>query len=238
MRVLFFGGYGLLGKTVQKLRPNWRYPTHTEADICGDIGYLYNNYETVVNAAAFISPPRIEKAPAHAIQTNIIGAAKVTLECMSRNIRMVYISTDYVFDGKNRDYSEDSPVNPVNKYGWSKLGGECSARIYDKSLIIRTSFGPDVFQHPAAYVDQYTSRQPVSVFAKQLVALVETDITGILHVGGERTTVYEYASRSAAVGKIHRADMPFPIPADTSLNCKKFNDLHLLDGNVAHPGVM
>ena len=34
---------------------------------------------------------------------------------------------------------------PVNKYAWSKLGGECAVRLYDKALIIRTSFGPDEF---------------------------------------------------------------------------------------------
>ncbi len=55
--------------------------------------------------------------------------------------------------GDQGNYKETDPVYPVNKYAWSKLGGECAVRMYDKSLIIRTTFGPNVFPYQKAFVD-------------------------------------------------------------------------------------
>ena len=54
------------------------------------------------------------------------------------NIKLIYISTNYVFDCKKENYKEDA-VNPVNKYFLSKLGGKCSVKMYSNSLTIRLS---------------------------------------------------------------------------------------------------
>ena len=77
--------------------------------------------------------------------------------------------------------------------------------MYDNSLIIRTSFGDTVFPYEKAFVDQWTSRLRVDVLAKKLVKLLESDLTGTIHVGGKRQTVMDYAksiSPDKAIGNL------------------------------------
>jgi dTDP-4-dehydrorhamnose reductase len=137
----------------------------------------------------------------------------------------VYISTDYVFRGDRGRYGEEDELHPVNKYAWSKLGGECAVRLYDNALIIRTSFGPDEFPYPKAFADQWTSRQNVSRAARDILRAVDSSLTGVLHIGGPRRTVLEYAralSPEKNVGSLSVKDAPFAVPADTSLDTARF----------------
>jgi dTDP-4-dehydrorhamnose reductase len=141
---------------------------------------------------------------------------------------MVYISTDYVFRGDRGSYREDDPMHPVNRYAWSKLGGECAVHLVPDSLIIRTSFGPDVFPFPKAFIDQWTSRQSVSDTARQLIDLVRTGATGVVHVGGPRRTVMEYArslDSSKTIEPLSVRDVPFSVPVDTSLDTTRYREL-------------
>lgn len=231
-RILVTGGSGLLGTALRRLLPGANYPTSAEFDVI--------NYEQmdrfvarlplalVIHAAAFTSPPRIEEDPVRAIQTNILGTANVTRLCMAVGVRLVYVSTDYVFRGDRGGYSEEDAVYPVNKYAWSKLGGECAVRLYDRSLIIRTSFGPDVFPYPAAFSDQWTSRIPVSEAARQIVDVASRETTGLIHLGGPRRTVLEYARSldpERAVDAISREDVTFAVPRDTSLDLSRLRAL-------------
>ena len=144
---------------------------------------------------------------------------------MAGHLKLVYISTDYVFRGNRGNYSEDDAVHPVNRYAWSKLGGECAARLYDRALIVRTSFGPNVFPYEKAFADQWTSRESVAQFAQKLVRLLDRDITGVVHVGGPRRTVYEYARSldpSKEIQELSVHDVNFSVPVDTSLNCQRY----------------
>jgi len=232
LRIVFTGGGGLLGSEFRKIRPDIDYPSSKEFNIT-DFEQMRNYVEAdgcdlIVHAAAFISPPLIEKDPLKAIEVNIIGTSNVVKLCMEIGARLIYISTDYVFKGDKGNYKEDDPVYPVNKYAWSKLGGECAVRMYDKSLIIRTSFSPNMFPHDKAFVDQWTSRESVSVIAKKISKLIDEDITGVIHVGGNRKTVYEYAKSLDAtrhIGKLSVNDVSFSVPVDTSLNCDRYNEL-------------
>jgi dTDP-4-dehydrorhamnose reductase len=145
--------------------------------------------------------------------------------CRTLDARLVYISTAYVFRGDRGQYREDDEVLPVNKYAWSKLGGECAARLYDNSLIIRTSFGPDEFPYPKAFADQWTSRQSVSVAARDILRAVESGLTGVLHVGGPRRSVLEYAravSPEKDVAALSVKEVSFAVPTDTSLDTTRF----------------
>jgi dTDP-4-dehydrorhamnose reductase len=232
LRVVFTGGGGLLGSEFRKIRPDINYPSSKEFNVTNfDQMREYvraDGCDLIVHAGAFISPPVIEKDPLKAIEVNIIGTSNVVKLCMEIGARLIYISTDYVFKGDKGNYKEDDPVYPVNKYAWSKLGGECAVRMYDKSLIIRTSFSPNVFPYDKAFVDQYTSRESVSVIAKKISKLLDKDITGVIHVGGNRKTVYEYAKSLDAtrhIGKLSVNDVSFSVPVDTSLNCDRYNEL-------------
>jgi dTDP-4-dehydrorhamnose reductase len=228
-QILFTGGSGLLGSEVRKLVPDARFPTSTEFDVSDYhqmAGYVRGlDLSLVVHAAAFTSPPRVDKDPLRALNVNILGTANVARLCMVHHLRLIYISTDYVFQGDQGNYREDDPVHPVNKYAWSKLGGECAARMYDRALIVRTSFGPNVFPYEKAFADQWTSRESVGQFARKLVRLFDCDLSGILHVGGPRRTVYEYACSldpAKEIQKLSVRDVNFSVPVDTSLNCQRY----------------
>ena len=57
------------------------------------------------------------------IDKNIIGTANVTKVCAKLKIKLIYISTCYIYPGQKGNYSEGSPIKPINNYAWSKLGG-------------------------------------------------------------------------------------------------------------------
>lgn len=231
-RCLFTGGSGLLGTALRALVPEAHYPSSQEFDVTDYRqmrDYLLDRpCTTLVHAAAFTSPPNVDRDPGKAIDVNVIGTAQVVRLCMEFGCRLIYISTDYVFRGDKGNYSEEDAVYPVNKYAWSKLGGECAVRMYDKGLIVRTTFGPEVFPYPKAFVDQWTSRESVSVIARKIVRLLDTDVTGVIHIGGRRRTVLEYAKgldeeRPISALSIH--DVTFRVPEDTSLDCRKYDAL-------------
>lgn len=231
-KTIFTGGSGLLGSEFRKLLPGIRYPNAKEFDV-RDYPQMANYVERngcdlLIHAAAFTSPPLIDKDPLKAVEVNIIGTANVVKLCMKHQSRLVYISTDYVFAGDRGNYGEHDAVNPVNKYAWSKLGGECAVRLYERSLIIRTSFGPSPFPYPRAFVDQWTSREAVSVIARKIVALLDREVSGVIHIGGPRRTVQDYArslENSGSVGGLSIKDVAFKVPVDTSLNCERYNKL-------------
>jgi dTDP-4-dehydrorhamnose reductase len=227
--VIFTGGSGLLGSEMRKLTPDFLYPRKEEFDVTHyaqmEQYAAARGCDLVIHAAAFTSPPLVDKDPLRAMEVNIAGTANVVKLCGKFQARLIYISTDYVFQGDKGNYAETDPVNPVNRYAWSKLGGECAARMYEKALIVRTTFGPDRFPYERAFADQWTSREPVSVFARKLAGLARTDLVGIVHVGGPRRTVLEYARSldpARAIGALSIKDVPFKVPVDTSLNCERF----------------
>jgi dTDP-4-dehydrorhamnose reductase len=231
-KIIFTGGSGLLGTEFGKLLPEIKYPSSKEFNIT-DYKQMRNyieagDYELIVHAAAFTSPPLIEKDPERALKINIVGTCNVVKLCIEFDLRLIYVSTDYVFSGNDGNYKEDDPVYPVNKYAWSKLGGECAARMYDKSLIIRTSFGPNMFPYEKAFVDQWTSRESVSTIAQMVSKLLDKSLTGVIHVGGKRKTVFEYAGSldgSRDIGKLSIHDVNFAVPIDTSLDCGRFEQV-------------
>jgi len=231
-KIIFTGGSGLLGSEFREIFPEIDYPSSMDfnvADYHQMEKYLKSNRcELIIHAAAFTSPPSIDKEPLKALEVNIVGTSNVVKLCVEYGIRLIYISTDYVFDGHKGNYKETDPVYPVNKYAWSKLGGECAVRMYDKSLIIRTTFGPNVFPYEKAFIDQWTSRESVSVIAEMISQLIDKDITGIIHVGGKRKTVFEYAKsldETKDIGRLSVNDVSFKVPCDTSLNCDRFKSV-------------
>jgi len=231
-KVIFTGECGLLGTAFKKVAPDLTYPLLEEFDILKYDqmkDYVQTHpFELMVHAAAFTSPPQIDKDPMTALDVNIVGTANIVKLCAEFDARLIYICTDYVFKGDRGNYKEDDPVFPVNKYAWSKLGGECAVRLYDKSLIVRTTFGPDVFPYEKAFVDQWTSRESVSTIARKISKLIDTDALGVMHVCGERKTVFEFAKSldpSKDIGELSVNDVNFVVPRDTSLNCDRYNEL-------------
>ncbi len=231
--ILLTGGSGLLGTEIQKNNIGIVSPNHKDFDILKyeqmDKFIKKNNtINTIIHGAAFTSPPLIDKDPIKALEVNIIGTANIVKLCVQNNLRLVYISTDYVYKGDKGHYSEEDEIFPQNKYAWSKLGGETAVKLYDNSLIIRTSFCETVFPYDKAFVDQYTSRDSVDIIAPMIMkASKKESLTGLLNIGTERKTVKDLAIKLGKknVGDLKRDDVGFDVPFDTSFDLKKNNKM-------------
>lgn len=96
----------------------------------------------LIHAAAYADVDGSELNPEKAYHVNGIGARNVTMACAEIGCPIIYISSDYVFDGtKNEPYNEWDRTNPINKYGLSKLIGEQFVKaLTNKFYIVRTSW--------------------------------------------------------------------------------------------------
>ena len=97
--------------------------------------------EIVVNTAAFHNVPRCEIEPAQAYLVNAIGPRHLATACGKGGMRLVHVSTDYVFDGaKGAPYVENDLPNPLNVYAQSKLAGEYAVLSADGAhQVVRSS---------------------------------------------------------------------------------------------------
>ena len=102
---------------------------------------------------AGLSRPMIihEKKIEKSIELNIIGTSNLVIECAKRNIKVIYFSTNYIYPGIKGNYSEKSPLLPLNNYSWSKLGGEAAVQMYKNSLILRIAMSEKPWIHPKAF---------------------------------------------------------------------------------------
>tara|TARA_R110001606_G_scaffold88498_1_gene199334 strand:- start:684 stop:1376 length:693 start_codon:yes stop_codon:yes gene_type:complete len=225
MRILLTGGSGLLGTELLKLSNNIVAPTSSEMNIvnkneCRE-WILKTKPDVVLHAAAFTSPPAYELHANTARNVNISGTINLIDLCETYDIKFVYISTDYVFDGIDGLYSTEDAINPINKYALTKAAGELATKTYNDSLVIRTSFCQSKFPYEKAFVDQFTSRDYVDIIAPKILNCVLSQKTGTVHIGTERKTVFELAQRRKAdVGTLSIKDVNFNAPRDTSFSEK------------------
>ena len=97
-----------------------------------------NKPKYIIHCAGLSRPMDLHgKDISKSIKLNIIGTANVVNVCSEFNIKLIYFSTGYVYEGDKGNYRENDPLLPINNYAWSKLGGECSVVLYKKSLILR-----------------------------------------------------------------------------------------------------
>jgi dTDP-4-dehydrorhamnose reductase len=98
--------------------------------------------DAVVIAAAYTNVDKAEAEEEIAMRINAAAPAAIARAAADRSVPVVYVSTDYVFDGtKTTPYDEADPVNPLNAYGRSKLAGEEAVRAANpRHLILRTSW--------------------------------------------------------------------------------------------------
>jgi dTDP-4-dehydrorhamnose reductase len=150
MKVLILGCHGQIGSEV--LRARWAAGfavlglARPELDIADRAATLAavaaSGAELVVNAAAYTAVDRAEAETALAFRVNRDGAANVAAACAATGAALIHVSTDYVFDGRQRTpYREDDPIAPLGAYGKSKAAGEAAIRgALDRHIILRTAW--------------------------------------------------------------------------------------------------
>jgi len=222
-KILLIGASGNLGRQLTKISKNFDCPTRNDLDISNSeelIAYfIKNKYELVINCAAITDTEFCETNISDCISVNTVGAANLTMLQDQFNFKIVHISTDYVFDGKRGSYTNLDLINPISNYSKSKAAAELIVRMNRKNLIIRTSFFPLEFRHPAAFVDQYTTKDFVDIIAPMIYKESISDKTGIVHIGTEKDSVYnKVKKRYPNIKKMSRKDIKSVyIPYDTSL---------------------
>lgn len=226
--ILITGATGLLGKELVKILKdkfnniNLHYPTSKKLNILNlnqlQSYFANNKIDLVIHCAAYTDTKRAEIDLINCMNVNIVGTCNVVSCCAENNIKLVYISTDHVFDGEKGDYINSDYVNPISKYAKSKTAGEFAVKMYDNSLIIRTSFFGDTFPHEIAFCDQWTTKDYIDVMAPKILDVCLSNIFGVFHCASQKRTLYDLAiQRKPKVKKAYRHDYNREYVKDTSL---------------------
>ncbi len=149
MKVILIGANGQLGRCIKDRTPNnWDLisMSSSELDIT-NLDQVITTIElhcpdTIINTAAYTAVDKAESDEAQAFAVNAVGVKNLALSCESHNIRLIHISTDYIFDGTaDQPYLTTDIPNPISVYGRSKLAGELLVLAHSShSQIIRTSW--------------------------------------------------------------------------------------------------
>ena len=167
----------------------------------------------VINVAAYTDVDGCELHEEKAFAINAEGMRHVALGAGRCGAKVVYLSTDYIFDGKKgKPYLEDDPPHPLNVYGRSKLKGEQYVQELAKdALVVRTQwlYGKYGNNFVASILRQAREKEVLSVvddqigsptytvdLSKAISLLVQRDTRGIFHVANSNfCTWYDYAQR-------------------------------------------
>ncbi len=151
------------------------------------------------------------------IDINIIGTSNVVKVCSELNIKLIYFSTGYVYEGKKGNYKEEDPVKPFNNYAWSKMGGECAVQMYKNSLILRITMCERPFIHKQAFYDVNTNFIYHDEVAKMIPKIL--NLKGILNVGGTIQSVFKFAKKTNK--KVEKISAKKKFPSNPSMNISK-----------------
>lgn len=250
-KTLIFGAGGQLGSELMRLFPEATGIFHHETD--KDFSFDITNFtkledlilkkrpDVIINSVALTNVDSCEKERKSAFDINAESVKHITRAASVTKSYLVQVSTDYVFDGTDTMYKENSVPNPINFYGLSKLLGDVSALSYDDSLVVRTS---GVFGYKQNYprfvlsqlregkevkaVKSYYSPIHAKLLAEAIQELMELRKTGIINVSGPRISRYELAVKIADkigypkdnIHELDQNDMKWPArrPYDSSLD--------------------
>ena len=174
---------------------------------------------------AGLSRPMVEheKNISRSIDSNILGTANLVKVCASLDIKIIYFSTCYVYDGIKGNFKETDPIKPINNYGLSKLGGECSVQMYKNSLILRIQMTEKPFQYEKAYSNLISN----FIYHEDLVEILPKIINqfGIINIGGKKQSVYSFAKKLKKKVKKVNIVKKSNTPLNQTMNLKKLKKL-------------
>lgn len=260
-KVLVTGGNGQVASALKELCRNdasWVFCARQELDITSkaSINIAINKVkpDIIVNTAAYTNVNNAEVEHTEAFAINVDGTKMLAEACQTNVIKLIHLSTDYVFDGMQREpYSENDLTNPINRYGLSKRRAEIVLQdILPQSIILRISSVFGVHGHnfvktilktaqhkPLSVVaDHYSCPTPASDIARVIMKLVTVRAHGIYHyTTNEAVSWYTFAKEIEKAALEYKC-IPFhPIiptfetsghpkrPAYSLLNCDKIKHL-------------
>ena len=212
--ILVTGGYGQLGSELKEIAPNYRdynflITDVKDLDITNHTAVAAfiesNNITVIINCAAYTAVDKAESEPELADAINHLAVANFAQISKDKNIKLIHISTDYVFDGTNhKPYIETDTPNPKSVYGQTKLDGELAIQQINpaNSIIIRTSwvyskFGNNFVKTMLRLAE---TRDEISVVADQIGSptnaadLAEAILTILPKISNETIEVFHYSN--------------------------------------------
>jgi len=196
---------------------------YTQLDITAksDVKSLVSNYkpDVIINAAAFTNVDECETERERAWRINVDGVKHLIIAARKIDAKIVHISSDYVFDGKNGLYREEDRPNPVSYYGKTKLASENALKMSGiRYAIVRSmilyGIGKNVRQNFALWViNELSNHRPIRVVDDQIgnptlvddlaygiLKIVDLNREGIYHIAGSETiSRYRFALKIAKV---------------------------------------
>ena len=211
--------------------------------------------EIVFHLAAISAADAVFTDPERGFATNVVGTGHIAEWCARRGRRLVFTSTDLVFDGSASLYREEDPPNPILKYGQSKVEAERLVLRVEDALVTRISllYGfsradrPGFFDRAIAamgqgipqtfFEDEYRTPLDYKSAVAILTRLAFTTSVGLMHVGGpRRMSRHDLMRRSAGILGIspdlvrsnRRGDVALrePRPADVSLDTSLLQSIY------------
>ena len=233
--ILVTGSNGQLGSEIKELSKNYSYnfffTDRNNIDITSKDNIKAfcqtNNINVIINCAAYTAVDKAESDELNADLINRKAVKKLALVSSELNIKLIHISTDYVFDGRNfKPYCEEFQTNPQGVYGKTKLDGENEMRDINpkNSIIIRTSWVYSSFGNNFVKTMLRLGREKESLgvifdqvgtptYARDL-ALTILDI--IPKITNEKVEIYNYSNE----GVLSWYDFAKEIMRMAKLDCK------------------
>ncbi|MBB5077974.1 dTDP-4-dehydrorhamnose reductase [Nonomuraea endophytica] len=267
MRIYLTGADGMLGTALRAelaadpLTEGWGVRGVSVADFdIGDPGAVRASVEdfapdVVIHTAAHAIVDECEADPQLALRVNVAGVRNVADACRRTGSRLVYVSSDYVFDGADTPdggYRETDTPGPLSVYGLSKLAGERIAATVDDHLVIRTSWlfgGSDErTDNVLAMIrqtergervrlihDQFSCPTYTVDLARAMVLLLKRGTAGTLHVANTGSASWFDVAR-VALGREGRAAEPVALD-DCGFLGRRPRNSTLSTGRLKHLGI-
>ena len=221
--ILVTGGNGRFAKVLKKKNKelNLKFFTKKELNILDlksiEKCIIKNNPDVIIHTAGLSRPMnQHESKISKSIDLNIIGTANLVKICQKFKIKIIYFSTNYVYECIKGNYKETDGIKPINNYGLSKMGGEASVLMYKNSLVLRIQMTEKPFAYKKAYTNLYSNYIFHEDVALMLPKLINS--FGIINVGGKPQSAYEFAKlHNKNTIKSKKKEINYPLKQTMSL---------------------
>ena len=229
-KILVTGGEGRFSKILKKKNKSLKlfFASKKQCNILNikSIEKIVNRVKPkiIMHCAGLSRPMDIhEKNISKSIDLNIIGTANITKVCKKNDIKLIYFSTGYVYEGIKGNYSEKDPVKPFNNYGLSKLGGECAVSMYKNSLILRIT----MTEKPFPYKKAYSNLKSNFMYHEDLIKILPKIIKkkGIINIGGKSQSVFQFAKKYNRKVIEIKASTKIKLPLNQTMNLLKLKKI-------------